>query len=230
MNFSDIIVSGDRPVSPDELDNLNKLLYRRIKGEPLQYILGLWEFYSLPFYVGEGVLIPRADTETLVDAALSSIEGINSPKVIELGAGCGAIAIAIAKKRPDAHVLALELSDIAIDYLKRNLELNKINNVSIIKADIYEYETTEKYDLLVCNPPYIKTDDIVSLQKEMNFEPKIALDGGNDGLMFYKEIASRWQGNIKNNGKIAVEIGSTQKADIIDIFSCEEIYDITCIK
>ena len=191
------------------LDAIN----RRIKGEPLQYILGEWEFYSLPFYVGKGVLIPRADTELLVDLALERIKP--NHRVIDLCSGSGAIAIALAKNC-EAEIYALEKYDEAINYLEKNIALNKAK-VTIIKQDIFDFNPAKKFDLIVSNPPYIKEAELADLQKEVQYEPMTALSGGKDGLIFYRHIATLVK-HLNEGGAIMVEIGCTQGAEVSEIF------------
>ncbi|MBR6548885.1 MAG: peptide chain release factor N(5)-glutamine methyltransferase [Clostridia bacterium] len=184
---------------------------RRCQGEPLQYILGQWEFYSLPFAVGHGVLIPRADTEILVDEALRLIENVTAPKVADLCAGSGCIAVSIAKNRPDATVTAVEYSDRAITYLRQNVADNQTTNVTVQTADVLAgaWELTG-FDLIVSNPPYIPTADIAGLAKEVHCEPIMALDGGDDGLTFYRTILQKWTAALNPNGMIAFEVGIDQ--------------------
>lgn len=190
------------------------LANKRISGEPLQYLLGAWEFYGLPFCVGEGVLIPRADTERLVDIALEII-GDKRIKVADLCAGSGAVAVAVAKNSK-AEVAAIEKSDIAFCYLERNVKLNGAA-VKCIKGDIFD-EYDEKYDLILSNPPYIPTSVIDGLSEEVKKEPKMALDGGEDGLIFYKHITSAWKRALNEGGTLAVEIGYDQAESVSALF------------
>ena len=184
---------------------------RRCQGEPLQYILGQWEFYSLPFAVGRGVLIPRADTEILVDEALRLIENVTAPKVADLCAGSGCIAVSIAKNRPDATVTAVEYSDRAITYLRQNVADNQTTNVTVQTADVLAGAgDLTGFDLIVSNPPYIPTADIAGLAKEVHCEPIMALDGGDDGLTFYRTILQKWTAALNPNGMIAFEVGIDQ--------------------
>ncbi len=184
---------------------------RRCQGEPLQYILGQWEFYSLPFAVGQGVLIPRADTEILVDEALRLIEDLNAPKVADLCAGSGCIAVSIAKNHPDATVIAVEYSDRAAAYLRKNISDNQASNVTVQIADVLAGAgDITGLDLIVSNPPYIPTADIAGLAKEVHCEPIMALDGGDDGLNFYRTILQKWTVALNPNGTIAFEVGIEQ--------------------
>ena len=192
---------------------LKKAIERRLFGEPLQYILGEWEFYSLPFKVGEGVLIPRPETELLVDLALKEIK--ETCKVIDLCSGSGAIAVAIAKNS-NASVYALEKYEKAISFLERNIALNNVA-VEVIKEDLFNFSPTMKFDIIISNPPYIKTSALDSLQKEVKHEPVTALDGGEDGLIFYRHIASL-KNHLNKGGKIMVEIGFDQAKEVQDIF------------
>lgn len=186
---------------------------RRINGEPLQYILGEWEFYGLPFFVGEGVLIPRPDTETLVDAVLPLIN--KNGNVIDLCSGSGAVAITL-KKLSGADVTALEKSPEAVKYLTKNAELNG-TDIKIIQDDIFKFTPTQKYDLIVSNPPYIKSADMPFLQKEVQKEPSMALDGGEDGLLFYRRIIE-FVPFLNKGGTLAVEVGYDISAQVLQIF------------
>lgn len=197
-------------------DELKKATSRRIKGEPLQYILGEWEFYSLPFVVGEGVLIPRPETELLVDLALKS--ATDKSKIIDLCSGSGAIAVAIAKNS-GATVYALEKYPKAINYLEKNIALNNAK-VEIIKEDLFNFSFDEKFDIILSNPPYIKSGDLASLQKEVQHEPMTALDGGEDGLIFYRHIAGLSK-HLNSGGKIMVEIGFDQAEEVQELFKRE---------
>ncbi len=194
------------------------LIERRAAGEPTQYILGEWEFYGLPFYVGEGVLIPRQDTEILVDRALELIKGRQKPRVLELCSGSGCIAVAIAKMRPDASITAVELYDPAMGYLQRNIERNGVQ-VTVRRFDVMREPTDfSKYDLLVANPPYITAEAMKALQREVGREPSTALYGGEDGLGFYRAIADSWLRLVENGGAFAVEIGFDQGRTVRELF------------
>ena len=242
---------------------------RRCEGEPLQYILGEWEFYGLPFAVGKGVLIPRPDTEILVDTALKEIKrrkaaaGVtvnrckaaetegrvkNKIRLLDLCSGSGAIAVAISKNDDDTEVTAVEKSDEAFSWLIRNVELNRAS-VRCVKGDIFDDSLLtaaaddklgrrqdlgsclcSESDIILSNPPYIASSVIQTLQREVGFEPREALDGGSDGLVFYERIARFWAGRLSRGGMLAVEIGYDQSAAVTDIFYGAGLVDITCIK
>lgn len=203
-----------------------ELCEKRISGEPLQYLLGEWEFYGLPFYVGEGVLIPRADTETLVDAALEII-GDKPLRVADLCSGSGAVAIAVAKNS-SARVTALEKSEKAFGYLERNVIRNGAD-VQCIAGDLFE-DLEESFDLILSNPPYIASSVVDTLSKEVKKEPRMALDGGTDGLDFYKRLTSYWKTRINAGGSLAVEIGYDQAESVVALFEQNGFEQIRVIK
>lgn len=223
FNFDrqDIILYRNAVADSKKVLTFFELINQRANGRPLQYILGYWEFMDAKFNVGEGVLIPRDDTEVLVNEALTQISNINEPKILDLCAGPGTISISLAKKRPDAKIFAVELSEIALKYLKTNINLNGVKNVIPVQFDVLSVPIEvnfESFDVIVSNPPYIPTGDLNSLQKEVLYEPKMALDGGNDGLKFYRAIAKNWRRFLKISSCICVEIGVGQAKDVIDIF------------
>lgn len=204
-------------------EELNAVLKRRIDGEPLQYILGEWEFYDLPFFVGEGVLIPRPDTETLAEFAIDRA-GTEEIACMDLCSGSGCLAITVDKHCPNATVYAMEKSDAAYSYLEKNIERNE-SSVRAIKGDVLE-DNFGEYDLIISNPPYIKSADLETLQKEVKREPKMALDGGDDGLVFYRKIAEKWVPHLKSGGTLAVEIGIGQGDDVKAIFKAAGLKNI----
>lgn len=210
----------DKKVSAKQEVEFLSLIRRRIAGEPLQYILGEWEFYGNPLYVGKGVLIPRPETELLVDFAKEQLGGKVAPVVFDLCSGSGCIAISVAKLFPKAKVYAVEKSDEACAYLKKNVKLNKVKNVEIIKGDISSAELlrTATPDLILSNPPYIISDEISTLQKEVQHEPAMALDGGKDGFDFYRILSTQWLSKLRSGAVMAVECGESQAEDISQMF------------
>lgn len=209
----------EKPTASEEQKNtVNNLAYRRISGYPLQYLLGKWEFFGLPFYVGEGVLIPRQDTETLVETVLK-IKLLENPKILDLCSGSGCIAVSLALNIKNADVTAVEISDKAAEYIKKNAELNN-TDLNIVKDDVLSEKTAEIFsgiDAIVCNPPYLTADDMKSLQKEVTFEPETALFGGKDGLDFYRNITKLWKDCLKSGGILAYEIGMGQEDAVMKI-------------
>ena len=212
-NENELRLRGGQLITEHGEAMLFSLCSRRLGGEPLQYLLGEWEFYSLPFRVGPGVLIPRADTEILVDTALELIRDKQRPEIIDLCSGSGCIAIALAKHLPQAVVTAVELSDQAFVYLSGNIALNN-SAVRAIHTNALEYTHEKKLDLVASNPPYIPTNDIDGLQDEVLHEPRLALDGGNDGLDFYREIATKYYSQLAPGGWFCLEVGFDQAAQV----------------
>lgn len=221
LNPTQYLLNRSEEVDSVCAEKFLSLVERRSNGEPLQYILGKWEFMGLPFYVGEGVLIPRPETEMLVEYALDFLKDKKNPVVIDLCSGSGCIAISVAKHLPNAKVYAVEKSDLAFPYLKKNIWLNCVFNVSAVHGDIFDRTLLSeiKPDLILSNPPYIRSSEIASLQSEVRNEPSMALDGGEDGLIFYREIANGWLDRLGTGGAIAVECAEDQTEDIIRMFS-----------
>lgn len=215
------ILSSNSPVTEDDILLVNSIIERRKAGEPLQYILGTWDFYDLTFFVGQGVLIPRPETEILVDFALDNLKDIKNPVIFDLCAGTGCIGLTIAKHMPEATVYLLEKQENAFEYLKKNADNLTLENVQLIKGDLFTFDFDElpMADLIVSNPPYIPTTEIEELQKEVLSEPISALDGGNDGLDFYRCLADKWTSKVKKSGFMAFECGDNQSSDVIDIFN-----------
>ena len=215
-----LILHGDKTADESLCERFFSAVEERKTGKPLQYIVGKWNFMGYDFYVGEGVLIPRDDTEIVVEAALDFLKGIKNPRVIDLCSGSGAIAVSIAKIFPDSDVVALEYSDLAVEYLKKNIELNGADNVRVFKGDVTKcYEDFENgiFDLVISNPPYIESEEIDTLQPELQFEPRMALDGGKDGLYFYRIISDKWSCKVKKGGMIAFEVGEEQFEPVAEL-------------
>lgn len=198
-----------------ELSAMDAAVSRRITGEPLQYIFGKWEFYGYPFYVGEGVLIPRPETELLADIACERLH--KGSISLDLCSGTGCIPISAALKT-GAECYAVELYDAAFSYLERNIALNGAN-VKAIREDACDGTLfgDTKFDLITSNPPYLTEVEMRSLMREVSFEPRTALAGGDDGLYFYRRIIPAWSGRLSGAGAIAVEIGETQAAAVSEI-------------
>lgn len=226
-------IFADSVVGDEAKRKVAEALHKRKEGYPLQYILGKWEFYGYPFYVGEGVLIPRPDTEIAVDCALNHISKIKKPSVADLCSGSGCIAISIARKRPESRVMALELYPNAYEYLEKNIGLHKTENVMPLKADVLSAISSslaDSFDVIVSNPPYIKSDDIICLSREVKFEPKTALDGSPDGLYYFREITKRWKPCLKDGGRLVFEIGYDQAEEVSAILQQNGLADIEVIK
>ncbi len=216
-------------IKKNDVADLNKteaffeMIERRANNEPLQYILGQWEFYGLDFKVGEGVLIPRPDTEILIDFVLENRISDN-PIIYDLCSGSGCIGITVAKNIPEAQVYLAEKSPLAYRFLEENIKLNNANNVHPYLKPIPEVLSEfPDADIIISNPPYIKSEEIPALQREVQFEPTMALDGGEDGLYFYRLLKDYAIPKLKNGGYIIVECGDTQAHEVAEIFETDII-------
>ncbi len=201
--------------------HFNDCVKRRCQKEPLQYIIGMWDFYKYSFKVGEGVLIPRPETELLVDFAVDKINKEGFKTVFDLCCGSGCIGLSVAKMCPQVMVYCLDISDIALEYTRKNKELLDIDNVKVVKCDICDsmsFTGLPRPDIILSNPPYIPSCEISALQAEVQFEPRLALDGGEDGLVFYRSLSEMWYPLINRGGYIAMECGEDQAGDILSLF------------
>lgn len=221
--YTNILINPDIAYNPNNLALFEKLIDQRKSGRPLQYILGKWEFMGYEFSVGEGVLIPRSETEILVEYAVNELKNKDNPVVYDLCSGSGCIGLSIKKFIPNARVFMVEISDDAIRFLNMNREsLGLMRETCLIKGDItlgYEaFSSLPKPDVILSNPPYIKSDEIESLQREVKFEPSLALDGGKDGFDFYRVLSEKWLPFINDDGFIAVECGEQQAEEISAMF------------
>ena len=212
LGRQELLLRGGEAASPDLAGAFWELVRRRLAGEPLQYLLGEWEFYGLPFRVGPGVLIPRPETELLVDAALKAVAGIPSPAVLDLCSGSGCVPVAIACRRPDARVTGVELSPEAFRYFRENASLNGAGNVTPLLGDAFALppEVRGPFAAITANPPYIRRGELASLQAEVQREPVLALDGGEDGLDFYRRQPGLCLPLLAPGGVLLLEIGEDQ--------------------
>lgn len=230
-----LLTEPSAEVSERTADEIRKMTERRLSGYPLQYILGEWEFFGLTFPVGEGVLIPRQDTEVLAELARDFLLE-RSPaerNVLDLCAGSGCIGVTLAKLC-GAKVRCVELSEDAFGYLERGIALNGAERlVTAVRGDVTDGEFAEtlggEYDVIVSNPPYLTETDMLNLQTEVMFEPKTALYGGRDGLDFYRKMLSIWTKRLKRGGMFAVEIGINQERGVMEIFA-EKGLGAECVK
>ena len=228
-----LVEKGSLKAGKDERMLIEEAVKKRREGYPLQYIIAKWSFMGNDFIVGEGVLIPRDDTEVAVNECFSAVKNIRRAKILDLCSGSGIIAVTLAKLLPDAEITALELEDRAFGFLEKNIILNKADNVRALKGDIFRAFSCiedKSFDAIISNPPYIKRGEISALQKEVGFEPVSALDGGEDGLDFYRCIAENWLSKLKNGGSITLEIGEEQAEDVTGLLSEKCISDIRTVK
>lgn len=230
-----LLLHGDKTAPEKTVSEYINLITKRAQGHPLQYLLRQWEFLGLPIKVGEGVLIPRPETELLCEVAANWLKSTGKTKVLDLCGGSGAVAIGIAHLCPTAEIISAELSDTALFYLNENIKLNNLQNVKAIKADVLnspEFDTLfpeslTPFDAIVSNPPYIPTGELEHLQAEVKHEPKMALDGGSDGLDFYRAICRRWLTLLTKGGLAAFEIGQGQSDEVTQIMSGAGLTNIT---
>ena len=225
------LLSGHTEITPEQYGKLLTIAEKRISGMPLQYIFGKWEFYGYPFYVGKGVLIPRPETELLVDLAVEYCS--KESTVIDLCSGSGCIPVSISLET-GAKTYGVELYDEAYGYFISNIELNKAEVIPV-KGDVLDENILPdlSFDAIFSNPPYLTSEEMKKLQREVAFEPETALFGGEDGLTFYRRIIPLWAPRLKENGIFAVEIGETQGEAVKAIMeenglSAEIIKDYSC--
>ena len=207
-----------------KLDTLNEYVKKRLVHMPIQYILNKAYFCGLPLYVNENVLIPRFDTEVLVEEVLKISKKDKIKRILDICTGSGAIAIALKKLGGFERVDALDISDKALEVAKKNAkELNL--DINFLKSDMFSSLTCEnKYDIIVSNPPYIQSDVVDTLESEVkDFEPRLALDGDVDGMKFYKIIAENYEEYLANNGVLALEIGYDEADDIRALFEGKNV-------
>lgn len=200
----------------DEIERkVNELVQRRLNGEPLAYILGTWEFYGMEFNVCEDVLIPRIDTEVLVQEALDTIASQNeAPRVLDLCCGSGCIGCAIGANIPRSRIVMVDMSDKALRVARSNVMKHTMGaRVSCVKANALKAPPANigTFDIIVSNPPYIKSMEVLTLDHSVrDFEPLEALDGGEDGYMFYRAITKKWKSVLRKDGWLMYEVGEEQ--------------------
>lgn len=230
-----LYMDRDRVLTPEDTLSYFSLVDKRVRGVPIHYIIGHREFMGLDFYVEEGVLIPRPDTEVLVEHIIEHIKdrGIRTPRIIDLGTGSGAIAISLAKYIEDSLVTAVDIDSCALRVTQKNALAHGLEDrIDLIRADIFtlfeewEEEWQEsKFDVMVSNPPYIPTSDIEGLESQVrDYEPRRALDGGEDGLDFYRALARLGPRILKREGLWAVEVGYNQANSVAHILRAAGCY------
>lgn len=239
MSKIELMINENKEVGQDIITNFEKYIDEIIAGKPIQYIIGFQEFMRLRFEVNEDVLIPQPDTEILVEELINKVKEINNYennkiKILDLCTGSGAIAISIEHYLENANlnIYASDISNGALEVAKKNAKMiNKNTKINFVLSDMFEYIKENNFDFIISNPPYISTDTIKTLSKEVQREPHIALDGGKDGLEFYRIIASKAYKFLKKNGCILIEIGYDQKNKVLDLFNnSSKYYNIKCLQ
>ena len=228
-----IIANANKEMSRDEENKLQESIQKIKDGFPLQYITHNQEFMGINFEINEKVLIPQPDTEILVENTIGLVLGNKSlenqedskktMQILDLCTGSGAIAVSLKKYLPDVKIFASDISEKALEVAKKNAKNNNVE-IEFIKSDMFE-NIHEKFDIIVSNPPYIKSEEIEKLSKEVQNEPKVALDGGKDGLKFYKIISREIKNYLKENGTLLMEIGYDEANEVMKLFE-----NSTCIK
>ena len=195
------------------------------KGYPIEHITHQKEFMKLNFFVNENVLIPRQDTEILVEEVIEISKKINSKKILDLCTGSGAIGVSLAKYLPNCEITAVDISKKALQIAKKNAIINEVEKqITFISSDLFSNLESQKFDIIVSNPPYIKRNDIENLEEQVKKEPLIALDGGEDGLDFYKKIIKEAHKYLVSEGYLCLEIGYNQKDEVIKLIEKEETF------
>ena len=207
-------------------------LIKKLKQNiPIEHITHQKEFMKLNFFVNENVLIPRQDTEILVEEVIKIAKRINAKKILDLCTGSGAIAVSLAKYIPDSDIIAVDISNEALKVAKKNAIANEVENqITFVCSDLFENLANEKFDIIVSNPPYIKENVIKELDIQVQNEPSIALNGGKDGLDFYRKIIKEVFQYLKFEGYLCLEIGFDQKVDVVELIENEEKFENTYSK
>jgi len=226
ISREELIVAAARNLSLAESDRYEDLLKRRLNREPLAYITGQQEFWSLDFIVSSDVLVPRPETELLVEIALKELANLADtklPRILELGTGSGAISVAIATESPQAQIVATEISPAALAIARWNACRHGVSKaIRFLQGDLFtalDQEHENDFDLVVSNPPYIPRGEISNLQAEVSrWEPRAALDGGVDGLDFYRRIAQEAPDYLRQGAAVAVEIGAAMSSSVLALF------------
>ena len=212
-----ILLNLDNDLSEDEEKTFNKFIEERLNNRPIAYIVGNREFMGLDFYVQEGVLIPRPDTEVLVEEVIEIAKDKGQIEILDIGAGSGAITVSLAKYLENAKLTSVDISEIALEIAKKNAISNNVEDrINFVKSDLFSsLNKNQKFDIIVSNPPYIKREVIDTLDKQVkDFEPYNALEGGIDGLDFYRAITTQAKDYLKEGGVLAYEVGHDQSEDV----------------
>lgn len=210
----------DKALNDEQENYFLEMMKDRLNERPIAYIIGNREFMGLDFFVKEGVLIPRPDTETLVEELINICNNKTGLNILDIGTGSGAITVSLAKYLDKSHVISVDISDIALEIASKNAISNKVDErIDFIKSDLFSNISKEqKFDIIVSNPPYIRKKDIEGLDRQVkDFEPYNALEGGDDGLDFYRKITKESIEFLKINGVLAYEVGHDQASDVSKI-------------
>ncbi|WP_320047050.1 peptide chain release factor N(5)-glutamine methyltransferase [uncultured Ilyobacter sp.] len=221
-----------RKISEEEKKLIKEMIIKRARDKkPLQYILGEEEFFGYKFKVDERVLIPRPETELLVEQCIVLMSDVKIPFILDIGVGSGAISVTLGKKIPASKVLGVDISDDALEVANQNKELNNAKNVKFIKSDVFQNVSYKAFDMIVSNPPYIPEKEYKILMHEVKkYEPKLALTAEDEGLYFYKLITKKASDYLKNGGVLAFEVGYNQAQKVKDMMEDNEFENIVIVK
>ena len=233
LNRTALFLRGEEPLSAEAAMQYEGFLAERESGRPTQYILGTWEFMGLPFSVGEGVLIPRGDTEILVETILEKQQTEPLRTILDIGTGSGCIPVSLSHYGQFEYVLAVDISRKALGYATKNAAANHAE-ISFYESDLFQNIPAQwrgQLDAIVSNPPYIPKEDIAGLMTEVkDFEPRNALDGGADGLDFYRSISEKWKDALVPGGRLYFEVGIGQADSVLRIMRSQGFGDIQIVK
>ena len=218
MTNAELRFAAQSELTDAQKDMLDNCIKRRIKGEPVQYILGRADFMGLKFHVDSRVLIPRQDTETLVEAAIVELQARENKRVLDLCTGSGCIGLSIKSLVPDAEVTLSDISQAALEVAEKNAKALEVD-VKICRGDLFDAVGRQKFDLIASNPPYLRTDEMEELQQEVRFEPALALEAGVRGMDFYEKIAMEAQKHLNPGGAIYLETGCEQAQDVLALLN-----------
>ena len=220
--------------SPEREAQVRRLVERRMAGEPVAYLIGEWEFYGLPLDISQDVLIPRADTEVLAEQAIAYIQQLGECRVLDLCAGSGCVGLAIAAQAPQARVVLGEIDDSALKICRQNIRRNSLSaRVTPIQMDAREKPARSlgEFQCIISNPPYIPTGDIAGLEPSVrDYEPHMALDGGADGMDFYRAITEQWKEALAPGGRLYFEVGIGQADPVLRLMRSQGFGDLQIIK
>ena len=218
LSAPQILANYNRSLTEFQENNLIALIHQREVRYPLQYIFGEWDFYGRSYYVGPGVLVPRADTETLIEVALDYLKTADNPAILDLCAGSGCIGITLAREKENSSVTLLEKHKEALSYAEKNITRNNAENVKAVLGDVFSSdEADKKYDLIVSNPPYIPENEMKDISPETRYEPETALLAEDGGMEFYKAIINNYTNSLKSGGMLAFEVGIGESERVAEL-------------
>jgi release factor glutamine methyltransferase len=233
INRVTLYLNLDQPLNESEVSGYRALIKRRLRREPLQYIIGIQEFWSLDFIVGPQVLIPRPESELLVEQAIErlksiDVQGDHSPRILDLGTGCGALATVLAKEIPNSQIWATDVSLAAIDIARINAEKHGVSEkIEYTQGDLWQPLEGKgaTFDLIVSNPPYVSTEEYKALPPEVrSYEPRLALDGREGGFYFIREIIERSPDFLNSGGWLLLEMAPGQTARALELLECIDTF------